>query len=625
MARAGIALAAAVVVVLAIAWALWPDAAPPAEPPEPHAATAVDLAQGRITGFVQENGAYAWLGIPFAQPPVGDLRWRAPQPPASFAEPLAATSTGSACVQFANALAEFEDADGDGIVGREDCLFLNVYAPAGASTDGRQRPVMFWIHGGGNSIGHAGPYDGGVLAERHDVVVVAANYRLGPFGWFTHPALRAAAASVGDASGNYGTLDLVRGLEWVRENIAAFGGDAGNVTIFGESAGGMNVMTLVVSPRAAGLFHRAIVQSGGLNLTPLAAAEEFAEGIPEGMVPGHAKSSAEVLAELLLRRGMAADKPAARRLAGDMAAEEVRALLYETDAVALVSLYGEAGGGLGMFRFPALLADGAVLPDAPPKEIFASAGNYNAVPTMLGTNRDEMKLFMALSPEWVERRFWLFPRLKDPDAYNRAARYASDSWKERGVDRLARLLSAAQGDTVFAYRFDWDEEGTVAGYDLSQAMGAAHGLEIGFVFGDFEGTALALGDLYDEDRIPQRDALSRSMMSYWAEFAHSGSPGRGRDGGEVAWQPWNNAPNAEKMIVFDTPRDGGIRMSPEEVTLASLKAQLLADLTFADQAERCLTYARLFRGTAAFQPAEYASLGGGEGCAAYPADEVDLF
>ena len=622
MARVGIVVLA-VVVALGIVWALWPSEAPP-PPPTMDEATTVELAQGRITGFVQGSGTHAWLGIPFARPPVDDLRWRAPQPPVPLTEPLAATSIGSACVQFANALAVLEDPDDDGIVGSEDCLTLNVYAPAGAAADGRKRPVMFWIHGGGNSIGHAGPYDGGMLAANHDVVVVAANYRLGPLGWFSHPALRQAAANAEDASGNYGTLDVVRALQWVQENVATFGGDPGNVTVFGESAGGMNVMALLVSPQAAGLFHRAVVQSGGLNLTPLATAEEFAEGIPEGVAPGHANSSAEVLATLLMRQGTAADKPAARRLAREMSGQEIRDLLRGTSAPELVSLYG-GDGGLGMFSFPALLQDGAVLPDATAEELFASTENYNAVPTMLGTNRDEVKLFMALSPEWVEQRFWIFPRLKNPDAYNRAARYGSDGWKVSGVDRLARLMSAAQGDSVFAYRFDWDEEPTVLGYDLSQAMGAAHGLEIAFIFGNFGGIAPGFGDLYDEDRIPARDVLSRSMMSYWAEFAYSGDPGRGRDGAEVPWQPWNNAPNTDKMIIFDTAQDGGIRMSSEEVTLASLKAQLLADTTFADQAERCLTYVRLFRGTEAFQPAEYAGLGGGEGCAAYPADELDLF
>ena len=623
MRRFLLALLAAAVVVAAAALLLGDDGPPPATADE---ATAVNLPQGRIVGFVDGRGAYAWLGIPFARPPVEELRWRAPLPPAPSAEPLVATSVGTPCMQFANMLADFEDADGDGIIGGEDCLFLNVHAPAGAPGDGRKRPVMFWNHGGGNSIGHAGLYDGSALATRHDVVLVTANYRLGPFGWFSHPALREAGANAADASGNYGTLDAVRALEWVRENIAAFGGDAGNVTIFGESAGGMNVMSLLVSHRAAGLFHRAVVQSGGLTITPRATAEGFAEGLPPGAVPGHANSSAETLAALLAHRNMAPDKPAARRLAQSMGNEDIRALLRGANAAELLSLYREdEAGGLGMFRFPDIIADGAILPEGPPEELFASAANYNAVPTMLGTNRDETKLFMALSPQWVERRFWFFPRIKDPQAYERAARYGSDRWKESGVDSLARLLSAAQGNSVYAYRFDWDEQTTMFGFDLSQAMGAAHGLEIGFVFGGFDGTSSAVGDIYDEARIPQRDALSASMMSYWAEFAHAGNPGRGRDGGEVAWTPWSNEPGADKMIIFDTPRDGGIRMSAEEVTLAGLKARLLADNSFPNREERCFAYVNLFRGSAAYDAAEYAGLGGGEGCSAYPPDEFEMF
>ena len=622
MRRFLIALLVAAVVIAVGSLMLGDDAPSPAVANE---ATAVNLPQGRIVGFVDGRGAYAWLGIPFAQPPVGELRWRAPLPPAPSQEPLLAMSAGAACTQFVNMLADFEDADGDGIIGSEDCLFLNIHAPAGAPADGRKRPVMFWNHGGGNSIGHAGLYDGSALATRHDIVLVTANYRLGPFGWFSHPALREAGTNAEDASGNYGTLDAVRALEWVRENITAFGGDPGNVTIFGESAGGMNVMSLLVSPRAAGLFHRAAVQSGGLNITPRAAAEEFSEGVPEGVARGHANSSSETLAALLVQRNMAADQPAARRMAQAMSSNDIRKLLRSADATELLSLYREGeAGSLGMFRFPAIIADGAILPDAPPEQIFAAA-SYNPVPTMLGTNRDETKLFMALSPQWVERRFWLFPRIKDPRAYERAARYSSDRWKESGVDSLARLLSAAQGDSVYAYRFDWDEEATVFGYDLSQAMGAAHGLEIAFVFGGFGGTSSALGDIYDEARIPQRDALSTSMMSYWAEFAYSGNPGRGRDGSEVAWTPWSNDPGADKMIVFDTPRDGGIRMSSEEITLASLKARLLADNSFPNREERCFAYVNLFRGSTAFDAAEYAGLGGGEGCSAYPADEFEMF
>ena len=606
----------ALAVVALLGWFALREPAP--TPPTADTATAVEIAQGSVVGYVSE-GAYAWRGIPFAAPPVGALRWRAPRPPAPFAEPLAATASGSPCLQFANPLAAVEDPDGDGVVGSEDCLYLNVYAPAGAPGDGQRRPVMFWIHGGGNSVGHAGPYDGSRLAARHDLVLVAANYRLGPFGWFTHPALRGPDASPADASGNFGTLDLVRGLQWVRDNIAAFGGDPANVTIFGESAGGTNVLSLLSSPLAAGLFHRAIAQSGSHRVTPPAHGEAFAAG----ETPGHRHSSSEMVAALLAEDGM--DLAAARQRAGAMSHDAIRTLLHGVAGAELLALYQGEGLGFSMIDFPSVFGDGAVLPNATTEATFAAAANYNAVPTILGTNRDEVKLFMAMDPRWVERRFWLFPRLKDAAAYERAARYGSDAWKYRGVDSLARLLSAAQGDTVYAYRFDWDELGSVFGYDLAQAMGAAHGLEIAFVFGGFEGSATALGDIYDESRSAERDALSDSIMAYWAEFAHSGKPGRGRDGGEPEWRPWRSAADAQRMIVFDTPADGGIRMAADTVTLDGLKARLLADATITDRGERCFTYVSLFRRTAAWDAAEYAAFGGGEGCSAFPPDEFGFF
>ena len=248
----------------------------PVEAPVADPSTRVETAQGAVVGFVEaDTGSKVWLGIPFAAPPVGYLRWRAPRPAPAWDAPIEAVTLGSACVQHRNTLADLDDPDEDGVVGSEDCLYLNVYAPAGAES-GSSLPVMFWIHGGGNSVGHAGPYHGGTLAEVGDVVVVALNYRLGPFGWFSHPALRDEALVAGDdrrwfgadASGNYGTLDLLQGLAWVRENIAAFGGDPDNVTVFGESAGGTNALSLMVSPLAAGMFHRAIVQSGGIQVTP---------------------------------------------------------------------------------------------------------------------------------------------------------------------------------------------------------------------------------------------------------------------------------------------------------------------------------------------------------------------
>ena len=444
---------------------------------------------------------------------------------------------------------------------------------------------------------------------------MATNYRLGPFGWFRHAALRGTDANAEDASGNFGTLDLVRGLEWVRDNIAAFGGDPGNVTIFGESAGGANVLSLMASPLATGLFHRAVVQSGGMFFdTP-----ERAEHFVDDRVPGHERSSNEVLAALLVARGEAADLAEARASLRAMAEADVRVLLGAAPATELMALYQD--GGMGMVSAPALFGDGAVLPAGGPEDLFANVERYNAVPVMLGTNRDEVKLFMAMSPEWVDYRFGFLPRLKDPERYNRAAAYGSLGWRHGGVDQLARILHGAQGGSVYAYRFDWDEQGSILGYDLAQAMGAAHGLEIGFVFGGFDGTASAIGDIYDEDRVPQRDALSASMMSYWAEFAHTGNPGGGRDGAEVTWTAWGNAPGAPKTIVFDTPRDGGVRMSSEEVTLPGLKTRLLADASFTDQRELCETYVSLFRDGPAWDDGEYAALGDA-GCGDYPEEQL---
>jgi para-nitrobenzyl esterase len=170
-------------------------------------------------------------------------------------------------------------------------------------------------------------------------------------------------------------------------------------------------------------------------------------------------------------------------------------------------------------------------------------------------------------------------------------RYSSDAWKARGVDSIADAMSRAQGETVYAYRFDWDEEPSIMGFDLSKALGAAHGLEIAFVFGNFES---GLGLSYIYPATPTRDALSASMMSYWAQFAHAGAPGRGRSGSEVEWTPWGRDGNT--MIVFDTATDGGVRMSSERVTFESLRARLHDDSSFAEVKDRCEIYAQIFRG-----------------------------
>jgi para-nitrobenzyl esterase len=585
------------------------------EAPEPRiviadSATTRSTATGDVVGFIDHYDANAWLGIPFAQPPVGDLRWKAPVAATPWEGTRAALDIGSACTQIGNVLSGAKPEAYGAPDGSEDCLYLNVWAPAILSevpTGNDRLPVMFWIHGGGNSIGHAGSasYSGAHLATRHNVVLVSANYRLGPFGWFAHPALR-ENASAADDSGNYGTLDNILALQWVQDNIGKFGGDPGNVMIFGESAGARDVLTLMASPLAAGLYHRAVVQSGGYGVSDLANAENYSDD----EVPGHESSSREVINRILIKGGLAADRDAAKTFQDQMSLAEVAAYLRGKSAAEILGGYEESTGS--MLNMPQIFGDGHVLPKGETNSsLFLDTANYNVTPIILGTNRDEAKLFMMMGGDAVNSIMGIPWSFKDEAAYERDNRYSTDAWKVRGVDDLAAILRETQGDSVFAYRFDWDEERSVFGFDLGKALGAAHGFEINFVFGNF-GSTFGL-NLYDDESIPFRDRLSDSMMSYWAEFAYSGSPGKGRDGNQVEWKSWENGDDStERLMVLDTDRDQGIRMISDRLHIDDIKARFKADPSYATQKEYCEAYKLFFRGDA-FDQDEYSNLGS-EGC-----------
>ncbi|HKJ24516.1 MAG TPA: carboxylesterase family protein, partial [Myxococcota bacterium] len=225
------------------------------------------LPAGDVLGFAAEYDSHAWLGIPYAAAPVGELRWKGPRVAPPWDGTLEALESGSPCVQLATPLAGVTDVEPGTPAGDEDCLYLDVYAPRferNAVPKGKARlPVMVWIHGGGNRTGLSSFYHGGNLAATEDVIVVAIQYRLGPFGWFRHASLRGEGTTAADRSGNFGILDQIRALEWVQANIEAFGGDPDRVTIFGESAGGRDVYMLLASRQAQGLFQRAISESGG--------------------------------------------------------------------------------------------------------------------------------------------------------------------------------------------------------------------------------------------------------------------------------------------------------------------------------------------------------------------------
>ena len=588
-------------------------------PAQPDPAALRVTASGAVVGTAGRHGGHAWLGIPYARPPVGERRWRAPERPEPWNGTREAIRFASPCPQIASPFGGIDDVPEGKPAGSEDCLYLNVWAPAfspGEVPSGKARlPVMVWIHGGGNSVGHGGFFDGSNLASTERVVVLTLNYRLGPLGWFRHAALRGAGTTEAERSGNFATLDLVRALQWVRDDIAAFGGDPGNVTIFGESAGGTNVATLLASPLARGLFHRAIVQSAGLQ----AATVEEAEHWSDDPVPGHRHSSSELLVALLLRDGAARDRAAAKARLASMGRDEVARYLRSKTSEELLAA-AAPGNVHGLLDLPLVIRDGVVLPREAPFDVLGQPGRWNAVPVMLGTTRDETKLFLFTNPKLVRRWFGILPVVHDRQRYELNAEYEAKMWKAGAADEVALRLRRAGASKVYVYRFDWDEEPKVLWADLGQLLGAAHAFEIPFVFGHFD-----LGRqgniIWSKDNEPGRLALSAAMMSYWAEFAHAGDPATGRHGELPRWRAWDGArKGAPTFAILDTPAGGGIRMSSEVVTKASVVAEIEADPRLPTQREKCEQFRELALFSQHYTREEYAAA---RECREYPLEVAE--
>lgn len=540
------------IIALFLILSLWGCAGDSSSPSAPHGADVAGVESqtnplirptqsGLVEGLATE-GTYAWLGIPYAQAPVGPLRWRAPQAPAAWEGVRPAQGFCRACPQYGG-LMGFMDPDTFGVpVGGEDCLYLNIWRPA---TNATGLPVLFWIHGGGNFSGQANlpMYHGAHFAACQDITFVSVNYRLGVMGWFTHPALRSGDAS--DASGNYGTLDLIQALTWVKRNIAAFGGDPENVTIAGQSAGAVNVFSLLVSPRAAGLFQRAIAQSGGPGSTSLSAGDQV---------------SAMVLDKLCAQDGIGAGDP--RRQDPAWIADYLRRKPWrDIYACFTPGLAGMLGGG-----WSSIFADGAVIPgDA---ATLIKQGAYTRVPLIFGNNRDEAKIFLPLvvsklgeGGEPVEKAFQRLIMDFDPDHPDLALSDVLDpvwvllydpladavDWLARkaSVDSLAPYLACHQRE-LYVYEFAWDEEPA----PLDTLIGAGHAIEIPFAFDNFGRSADdLLRFAWSTTNQANRERLSRVMMGYWAQFARTGDP---NTPGGYPWRPWSNAPLGYKRVILDS-------------------------------------------------------------------------
>lgn len=473
------------------------------------AATVLAIDAGRIEGRI-EAGLRGFLGIPYAKPPIGDLRWRSPQPPDPWRDVRPALEYGSPCAQVS----------ADQFLGSEDCLYLNVFTPA--TTPDRPRPVMVWLHGGGLGVG-SGEFDGRYLVERGDIVLVSINYRLGPFGQLMHPALD--ETGTGRVSGDATLEDQQAALHWVQRNIAAFGGDPGNVTIFGESGGGWAVCAQLASRSAAGLFHRAIVMSG-----PCTARWE-----PEIFMPGVHTTGVAIPMDEAAARG--------RTVAANLGCVEPADIAACLRAVPADRFFAEAGP----LAVPGLPIGGATLP-IDPQQAFAS-GEFNRVPVIMGTTRDEHRLFvqlgydlrpvLGLSGGAIDAA--VLDRLLTRGFGNRSSglrnRYVDGSapgqiWSSILTDSIwscptiaiARLI--ARYTPTYLYEFaDQHAPGPVIP-GASFPLGAYHSAELAYLL-----------DLSDENATgysPAQAALGRTMVDYWTGFARTGTPNRP---GLPAWSP----------------------------------------------------------------------------------------
>jgi para-nitrobenzyl esterase len=531
-------------------------------PIEFNVATSTGITQGHLNLSADEqSGAevISWFDIPYAQPPVGDLRWRAPR--ALIApQQVIVERDDTACVQFAS---RYGGANGEGVVGSEDCLYLDIRAPKDFAN--KQYPVMVWIHGGGNTTGLKDYYDYSKLVAGKDVVMVAVNYRLGALGWFTHPAIQGLQQGEDKAS-NFGTLDIIHSLKWLRDNIANFGGDAGNITIFGESAGGHNVYALLASPLSKGLFHKAIAQSG-YTVTSSLEDSYNVNGANSFVTRGGWQVTQDLLADQQLAQQ-------------DLSTDALRELLKKADAREFIALYQETSDA---DYIPLTTADGVVIPKVGIVSALADPQYAKNVPLISGANKDEVTLWFALHRYFMQTSYpftkLLPPRItiKNPQLYDFWVRTRSQAWKARGVDEPLSALERAGYNQLYSYRFDWDDQEKSFFIDFPSIFGAAHGTDISFVTGDFKyGPVTAY--IYPEGEA--RDQMQRTFMNVWGDFAHSAKPDKSLN---FEWQRFSSKDKAYVRL----DKDEFLSLHYETQTLDSLLAAVAAN-NHATQAEKCL-------------------------------------
>ena len=512
---------------------------------------------GKIEGKRWDDAALAWLGIPYAKPPIGALRWRAPRDPDSWEGVRPAQEFASECVQYGGLLLGLDPETFGEPTGSEDCLYLNVWRPA---TQEQDLPVILYLHGGLNVVGEGATslYHGANLANSANVIVVTINYRLGVFGWFAHEALETGDAL--DDSGNYGLLDIIKSLEWAQRNIGSFGGDANNVTLAGESAGAYNIVSLLASPLSRGLFHRALAISPLTSLmsTSMRAARKRAD---------------KLFSRLVQHQNLAANARAARSLASDrgntwtaryLRALDASDLLRATRPLTRVGL-NSLGLTLDTFGGSRFL-DGTVLP-LDFKACY-QRGNHHRVPLIIGSTSDEMRIFelgLRVLTKLSESELCQLIQSFDPDEPTIAlakflprhlvpfyaligSTLGSRLFEKTGVDVCADLIG--RHTDVYVFKFCWADQ--PAPFDT--LVGASHMMPLPFLFGNFQTTRDELFRFaWSEANRAGREQLSRAMIAYVGNFVRSGDPNTGPGNDLLHWPAWSRDRGQTPRLIFDTP------------------------------------------------------------------------
>jgi len=493
----------------------------------------INTDKGAIEGSILDS-VYQFLGVPYAAAPVGELRWKPTQEHSQWSEILPTKKYPNCCPQKV-----FEQAGSDSLpklIGNEDCLFLNIWTP----NLNAELPVMVFIHGGGNQQGStdqmsvgAEIYNGKNLSKRGNVVVVTIQYRLGVLGFLVHPGLeRESPKSI---AGNYAVMDQIFALKWIKKNISKFGGDTNNVTIFGESAGGLNIINLMISPLAKGLFHKAIIQSGVPAIGDYNESKIYGVNFVNQYIP-YGNDSVKI--------------------------SFMRNIHPDSLTIKLESILG---GGIVKMNWQPVL-DGYIFKNFP-FDAFKS-GDFNHMPMIIGTNSEEMSEAAGIYPDS------LYPKLLDtfmqrtipakyhnefkmlyPDYPNEKAKSSYISVLTDGqftsmARRVAQCVSVNQNEPVWRYLYS--HKHTFPG---GEKLGSYHGMELFYIFNNWENTILGIGILFKEED----EKVQKYMLGYWVNFAKTGNP---NGDGLITWNRYNS--NDDSYLDINASPKSGINLKKEE-------------------------------------------------------------